>query len=169
VTINHITTSAVSREDEPPPRRSLSASSSRRGARGRRGTWGLPTTSSAAPVPRAGACVRILASYARGLALLREADEIFTEEVRRGPLPDIWQGFVVLLPVRSVGVMGTEGHTAQRRSPRRLQRRRDDGDGFRMPHDVLGCDIGPDHERNPRINRVVYDISSKPPATIEWE
>jgi len=124
------------------------------------------------PFPGPGLAVRILGEVTpERLALLREADEIFTEEVRRAGLyRDIWQGFVVLLPIRSVGVMGdgrTYGYSAAVRAVSSV-----DGmtaDWFRMPHDVLAAISGRITNEIPGINRVVYDISSKPPATIEWE
>jgi GMP synthase (glutamine-hydrolysing) len=124
------------------------------------------------PFPGPGLAVRILGEVTHErLALLREADEIFTQEVRRAGLyRDIWQGFVVLLPVRSVGVMGdgrTYGYTAALRAVSSV-----DGmtaDWFRMPHEVLASISGRITNEIPGINRVVYDISSKPPATIEWE
>ncbi len=124
------------------------------------------------PFPGPGLAVRILGEVTpERLALLRDADEIFVEEVRRAGLyREIWQGFVVLLPVRSVGVMGdgrTYGYSAAVRAVASV-----DGmtaDWFRMPHDVLAAISGRITNEIPGINRVVYDISSKPPATIEWE
>ncbi|MBX2991255.1 MAG: glutamine-hydrolyzing GMP synthase [Bacteroidetes bacterium] len=124
------------------------------------------------PFPGPGLAVRVLGEITKErLALLREADAIFVEEVKRAGLyRDIWQGFVVLLPVRSVGVMGdgrTYEYTVAIRSVASV-----DGmtaDWFRMPHDVLAKISSRITNEVRGINRVVYDISSKPPATIEWE
>lgn len=124
------------------------------------------------PFPGPGLAVRVLGEITRErLALLREADAIFVDEVKKAGLyRDIWQGFVVLLPVRSVGVMGdgrTYEYTCAIRSVTSV-----DGmtaDWFRMPHDVLAKISSRITNEVRGINRVVYDISSKPPATIEWE
>jgi GMP synthase (glutamine-hydrolysing) len=124
------------------------------------------------PFPGPGLAVRVLGAITTArLALLREADAIFVEEIRRANLyRDIWQGFVVLLPVRSVGVMGddrTYEHVAAIRAVSSV-----DGmtaDWSRIPHDVLASISSRITNEVRGINRVVYDISSKPPATIEWE
>jgi GMP synthase (glutamine-hydrolysing) len=124
------------------------------------------------PFPGPGLAVRVLGEVTpERLAMLREADAIFSQEiVRAGLYRSIWQGFVVLLPVRSVGVMGDERtyeYTAAVRSVTSV-----DGmtaDWYRIPHDVLATISSRITNEVRGINRVVYDISSKPPATIEWE
>ncbi|MEO1719685.1 MAG: GMP synthase (glutamine-hydrolyzing), partial [Pseudomonadota bacterium] len=105
------------------------------------------------------------------LDILRAADAIYSDEIRAAGLYDeIWQAFAVLLPVRTVGVMGdartydsvcglravtsTDGMTA---------------DYYPFPHDLLGRIATRIINEVDGINRVVYDITSKPPGTIEWE
>ena len=124
------------------------------------------------PFPGPGLAVRVLGEITKErLTLVREADAIFVEEVKKAGLyRDIWQGFVVLLPVRSVGVMGDErtyDYTIAVRAVASV-----DGmtaDWFRIPHNVLAAISSRITNEVRGINRVVYDISSKPPATIEWE
>jgi GMP synthase (glutamine-hydrolysing) len=124
------------------------------------------------PFPGPGLAVRVLGEITRDrLALLREADAIFVEEIMRAGLyRDIWQGFVVLLPVRSVGVMG-DGRTYEYTVAVRAVASVDGmtADWFRIPHEVLERISSRITNEVRGINRVVYDISSKPPATIEWE
>ena len=124
------------------------------------------------PFPGPGLAVRVLGEITGArLNLLREADAIFVEEIiRAGLYREIWQGFVVLLPVRSVGVMG-DGRTYEYTAAVRAVASVDGmtADWFRIPHEVLGKISSRITNEIRGINRVVYDISSKPPATIEWE
>jgi GMP synthase (glutamine-hydrolysing) len=124
------------------------------------------------PFPGPGLAIRVLSDVTREkLDVLRRADSIYIEEIRAARLYDeIWQAFAVLLPVRSVGVMGdyrtyenvvglravtsTDGMTA---------------DWFHFPYDALQRISNRIINEVRGVNRVVYDVSSKPPATIEWE
>jgi GMP synthase (glutamine-hydrolysing) len=124
------------------------------------------------PFPGPGLAIRIPGEVTRDkLAILRRADAIFLEEIRNAGLYGaIWQAFAVLLPVRTVGVMGdsrsydfacalravtsTDGMTA---------------DTFPFPHEFLGRTATRIINEVRGINRVVYDVTSKPPGTIEWE
>lgn len=124
------------------------------------------------PFPGPGLAVRILGEITGDrLAILREADEIFIDEIREAALYDIiWQAFAVLLPIRSVGVMGDERtyeYTIALRAVYSV-----DGmtaDWARIPDDTLAKISNRISNEVRGVNRVVYDISSKPPATIEWE
>ncbi|MEW6350218.1 MAG: glutamine-hydrolyzing GMP synthase [Thermodesulfobacteriota bacterium] len=124
------------------------------------------------PFPGPGLAVRILGEVTRDrIRILREADAIAIEEIRRAQLyPSIWQAFVVLLPVRSVGVMG-DGRTYEHVAALRAVDATDGmtADWSRIPADVLALISNRIINEVRGINRVVYDISSKPPATIEWE
>ncbi len=124
------------------------------------------------PFPGPGLAVRVLGEITEErLNLLRDADAIFVQEINRAGLyRAIWQGFVVLLPVRSVGVMG-DGRTYEYTVALRAVGSVDGmtADWFRMPHEVLAVISSRITNEVRGINRVVYDISSKPPATIEWE
>jgi GMP synthase (glutamine-hydrolysing) len=124
------------------------------------------------PFPGPGLAVRVLGDITKEkLALLREADDIFIQELKRTKLYDeIWQAFVVLLPIRSVGVMG-DGRTYENAVALRAVTSVDGmtADWAKIPNDVLAHISSRITNELRGINRVVYDISSKPPATIEWE
>jgi GMP synthase (glutamine-hydrolysing) len=103
--------------------------------------------------------------------LLQSADSIVTEEIRKARYYDrLWQAFAVLLPVRTVGVMGDQRTYENVIAVRAVES--DDGmtaDWARLPHGLLE-EIGRRIVSEVKgVNRVVYDISSKPPGTIEWE
>ena len=124
------------------------------------------------PFPGPGLGIRILGPVTRReLELLREADAIFIEELRRAGLyDDVWQALAVLLPVRSVGVMGDE-RTYENVCALRAVTSVDGmtADWAHLPHAFLGRVSSRIINEVRGINRAVYDISSKPPATIEWE
>ncbi len=124
------------------------------------------------PFPGPGLAVRVLGPVTRErLDLLRACDDVFIRALEQGGWYDrTWQAFAVLLPVRSVGVMGddrTYEHVVALRAVNSV-----DGmtaDWTRLPHDLLGRVASEITNRVRGVNRVVYDISSKPPSTIEWE
>jgi len=124
------------------------------------------------PFPGPGLAIRIPGTITpEKLEVLRLADEIYLEELHKtGLYNQIWQAFAVLLPVRTVGVMGDE-RTYEHVCALRAVTSTDGmtADWFHMPYDVLAHISNRIINEVRGINRVVYDISSKPPATIEWE
>ena len=124
------------------------------------------------PFPGPGLAVRCLGELDKArLETLRAADVIFDEEVRSAGLyDDIWQSFAVLLPVKTVGVMGDKRTYANVVALRAVHSR--DGmtaDWVPLPHDMLARVSSRIINEVRGVNRVVYDITSKPPGTIEWE
>jgi len=124
------------------------------------------------PFPGPGLAVRLLGEImSKDLVTLREADAIVVEEIRRAGLYEkVWQAFAVLLPVRSVGVMG-DGRTYGLTVAVRVVQSDDamTADWVRLPGEVLERISTRIVNEVPGVTRVVYDISSKPPSTIEWE
>jgi GMP synthase (glutamine-hydrolysing) len=124
------------------------------------------------PFPGPGLAIRVLGPVtAPRLELLRRVDAIYLEEVRAAGLYDqIWQAFAVLLPIKSVGVMGdfrTYDHVVALRAV--TSRDGMTADWFPFPPDVLARISSRIINEVKGVNRVTYDVSSKPPATIEWE
>ena len=124
------------------------------------------------PFPGPGLGIRVIGPVTRkDLALLREADDIFISELRKWNLYDeVWQAFAVLLPVQTVGVMGDE-RTYENVCALRAVTSVDGmtADWSRLPYDFMAHVSNRIVNEIRGINRTVYDISSKPPATIEWE
>lgn len=124
------------------------------------------------PFPGPGLAIRIIGDItAERVALLQEADAIVRQEVEQHPVrKELWQFFAVLLPIKSVGVMG-DGRTYEQVVAIRIVQSVDGmtADWARIPHDVLANISSRIISEVRGINRVVYDITSKPPGTIEWE
>jgi GMP synthase (glutamine-hydrolysing) len=124
------------------------------------------------PFPGPGLAVRLLGAITKkDLETLRDADAIVVEEIRRAGLYEkVWQAFAVLLPVRSVGVMG-DGRTYGLTIAVRVVQSDDamTADWVRLPGDVLERMSTRIVNEVKGVTRVVYDVSSKPPSTIEWE
>ena len=124
------------------------------------------------PFPGPGLAIRIIGEITEErLSMLRDADAIYLEEIRGAGLYDeIWQAFAVLLPVQSVGVMG-DARTYENVLALRAVTSRDGmtADWYPFPHEVLAQISTRIINEVRGVNRVTYDVSSKPPATIEWE
>jgi GMP synthase (glutamine-hydrolysing) len=115
--------------------------------------------------------VRVIGAVTKGrLAVLRRADAIAREEIVAADSPEPWQYFAVLTPLQSVGVMG-DGRSYDNLVAIRAVTSEDGmtADWARLPYDVLQRISTRIVNEVPGVNRVVYDITSKPPATIEWE
>ena len=124
------------------------------------------------PFPGPGLAIRILGEVTpERLALLQAADKIILEEIKRAELYNkIWQSFAVLLPIKTVGVMG-DSRTYENVIAIRAVNSSDGmtADWVHLPYDLLGTLSNRIINEVQGVNRVVYDISSKPPSTIEWE
>ena len=124
------------------------------------------------PFPGPGLAVRIIGEITKGkIAILQEADKIFIDTLREyGEYDKIWQAFAVLIPVKTVGVMG-DSRTYENLVGLRAVTSKDGmtADWYKMPSEILEVSSNRIINEVSGVNRVVYDITSKPPGTIEWE
>jgi GMP synthase (glutamine-hydrolysing) len=124
------------------------------------------------PFPGPGLAIRIIGEITpRRLAILRNVDDLLLEEIKKeGYYKKLWQSFAVLLPLKSVGVMGDQ-RTYEHIVALRAVTSKDamTADWAKLPHKLLGRISNRIINEVKGVNRVVYDVSSKPPSTIEWE
>jgi GMP synthase (glutamine-hydrolysing) len=124
------------------------------------------------PFPGPGLAIRIIGAVSRQrLEVLRRVDAVLLEEIRSNNYyKKLWQSFAVLLPIKSVGIMG-DSRTYENIVAIRAVTSKDamTADWARLPHKLLGTISNRIINEVRGVNRVVYDISSKPPSTIEWE
>ena len=124
------------------------------------------------PFPGPGLAIRVIGEITKArLDVLREVDAVLQEEIRAaGYYRKLWQSFAVLLPIKSVGIMG-DGRTYENIVAIRAVTSKDamTADWAKLPHNLLGAISNRIINEVRGVNRVVYDISSKPPSTIEWE
>ncbi len=124
------------------------------------------------PFPGPGLAIRVIGDITKErLEILREADERVIDEMKKANLyTEVWQSFAILLPVKTVGVMGDQ-RTYENVIAIRCVSSVDGmtADWVHLPYDLLGRISNRIINEVKGVNRVVYDISSKPPATIEWE
>ncbi len=124
------------------------------------------------PFPGPGLAIRVIGEITpKRLSILREADDLLLEEIKKaGYYRKLWQSFAVLLPIKSVGVMGDK-RTYENILAIRAVTSQDamTADWAKLPHQLLGTISNRIINQVKGVNRVVYDISSKPPGTIEWE
>jgi GMP synthase (glutamine-hydrolysing) len=124
------------------------------------------------PFPGPGLAIRIIGAITpKRLSILREVDDILVNEIKAaGYYKKLWQSFAVLLPIKSVGVMG-DARTYENIVAVRAVTSKDamTADWAKLPHKLLGRISNRIINEVKGVNRVVYDISSKPPSTIEWE